>query len=200
MTQKVFTFFLNFDLKEFLMITIEQIASMQKANVEALFGLSQKTFESAEKLVDLNLQVSREALAESADNTHAVLSVKDAQELVALQSALLQPLAEKTAAYARQVYEIYQGYGAQLSKAAEEQFADSQSKFNTMVETAAKNAPAGSETAVAVLRSTVAAANNAVESVQKVVKQASELVDANVSTIARAASPAKTASKKRAAA
>jgi len=119
---------------------------------------------------------------------------------VNLQSSLLQPLTEKTASYARQVYEICQGYSADLSKAAEEQFADSQSKFNTMVETAAKNAPAGSETAVAVLRSTVAAANNAVESVQKVAKQASELVDANVSTIARAATPAKAAPKKRAAA
>ena len=182
------------------MLTVEQIASVQKANVEALFGLTQKAFESVEKLVDLNLQASREALAESADNAHAMLSVKDAQELVNLQSSLLQPLTEKSAAYARQVYEICQGYSADLSKAAEEQFADSQNKFNTMVETAAKNAPAGPETAVAVLRSTVAAANNAVESVHKVAKQASELVDANVATIARAAAPAKAAPKKRAAA
>ncbi|MGA1160859.1 MAG: phasin family protein, partial [Burkholderiaceae bacterium] len=77
------------------MLTVEQMAAVQKANVEALFGLTQKAFESVEKLVDLNLQASREALAESADNAHAMLSVKDAQELVNLQSSLLQPLTEK---------------------------------------------------------------------------------------------------------
>ena len=37
------------------------------------------------------------ALAETADTTKAALSVKDAQELLALQQAMLQPTAEKAA-------------------------------------------------------------------------------------------------------
>ncbi|MBN8509477.1 MAG: phasin family protein, partial [Burkholderiales bacterium] len=41
-------------------------------------------FEGVEKLVELNLQVARAALEEAADNTRAALSVKDAQELLAL--------------------------------------------------------------------------------------------------------------------
>ncbi|MBS0317768.1 MAG: phasin family protein, partial [Proteobacteria bacterium] len=62
------------------------------------------------------------------------------------------------------------------------------------------NAPAGSETAVAVMKSAVAAANNAYESVQKVVKQATDLAEANFNTVAETAAAGATkavGSKKR---
>jgi hypothetical protein len=53
----------------------------------------------------------------------------------------------------------------------------SQAQFTALVDNAAKNAPAGSETAVAMMKSAVAAANNAFESVQKAVKQASDMAE-----------------------
>jgi len=58
------------------------------------------------------------------------------------------------------------------------------------VDTTAKNAPAGSETAVAVMKSAVSAANNAFESVQKAVKQASDLAEANFTAVTNTASEA----------
>ena len=87
-------------------LTAEQVLAAQKANVETLFGLTQKAFEGVEKLVELNLQVAKTALSEAADNTRAALSVKDAQELLALQQNLMQPAAEKALSYGRHVYEI----------------------------------------------------------------------------------------------
>jgi hypothetical protein len=116
-----------------------------------------------------------------------MLSVKDAQELLALQASLFQPLAEKTASYSRHLYEIASGAGAELGKTFEAQAADAQKKFLSVVDTAAKNAPAGSETAVAVLKSAVAAGNNALESVQKAVKQATEVAEANFNAVANTA-------------
>jgi len=80
-------------------LTTEQILAAHKANVETLFGLTTKAFEGIEKLVELNVTASRAALQEAATHTQAVLNVKDAQELLALQASLFQPLAEKTAAY-----------------------------------------------------------------------------------------------------
>jgi hypothetical protein len=59
-----------------------------------------------------------------------------------------------------------------------------QKKFLAIVDNAAKNAPAGSETAVAVFKSAVAAGNNALESVQKAVKQATEVAEANFNAVA----------------
>ena len=169
------------------MLTAEQLIAAQKANIETLFGLTNKAFEGVEKLVELNVTASKAALAEAADTTAAILSVKDAQELLALQAALFQPLAEKTAAYSRHLYDITAGTSAEFSKTFEGQFADAQKKFLSVVDNAAKNAPAGSETAVAVFKSAVAAGNNALESVQKAVKQASDVAEANFNAVANTA-------------
>jgi phasin family protein len=180
------------------MLTVEQLMASHKANIETLYGLTAKAFEGVEKIVELNLTASKAALAEASNHTQSVLSVKDAQELLALQSGLFQPLAEKAAAYSRHLYDIASGTGADFGKAFEGQATDAQKKFMGLVDNAAKNAPAGSEAAVAVMKSTVAAANNALESVQKAVKQATEVAEANFNAVAATATNAtKQASKKR---
>ena len=180
------------------MLTVEQVMASHKSNIETLVGLTSKAFEGVEKIVELNMTASKAALAEISDHAKAVLSVKDAQELLALQSSLMQPLAEKTAAYSRHLYDIASGTTAEFGKAIEDQATEAQKKFMGLVDTAAKNAPAGSETAVAVMKSAVAAANNALESVQKAVKQATEVAESNFNTVAaNAVSATKTATKKR---
>jgi phasin family protein len=169
------------------MMTTEQLLAAHKANVEALFGMTHKAFEGVEKLVELNLQVARSALAESADTTRAALSVKDAQELLALQAGLMQPAAEKAAAYSRHLYDIAAATNAELTKMVEAQLADSQQKFMSVVDTAVKNAPAGTENAVALVKSAVAAANNAYESVHKAAKQAADVAEANIQAMTNTA-------------
>ncbi len=172
------------------MMTAEQLMAAHKSNVEVLFGLTNKAFEGVEKLVELNLQVARAAIGEAAENTKAVLSAKDAQEFMALQASLLQPAAEKAAAYSRHLYDIAAATGAEVTKVAESTAAEAQTKFMTAVDSAVKNAPAGSENAVALVKSAVAAANNAFEGVQKAVKQATETAEANFQAISATATKA----------
>ena len=167
--------------------TADQFIAAQKASMDTLFGLTQKAFESVEKLVELNMQVARTSLGEASETMHAAMSVKDAQELMALQTSLLQPAAEKAAAYSRHVYDIVAGAGAELTKSAEANMADSQKKVMAMVDTAVKNAPAGSENAVAMVKTAVAAANSAFESVQKATKQATEVAEANFNAMSSTA-------------
>ncbi len=169
------------------MLTTEQMIAAQKANIETLFGLTQKAFEGVEKLVDLNMQATKAALVDSANNAQTIMSVKDVQELLSLQATLLQPLAEKTAAYGRQLYEIAASTGAEMSKASESQAQEANQKFLAVVDNVARNAPAGSETAVAVMKNAVAAATHAMESVQKAVKQATELAETNLHSMADSA-------------
>lgn len=180
------------------MLTVEQVMASHKANVETLFGLSGKAFEGVEKLVELNLTASRAVLTEAAGQAQSLLNVKDAQELLTLPPGLFQTLAEKTVAYNRHLYDIATTTGAEFSKAYENQTAEAQKKFMGLVDSAAKNAPAGSETAVAVMKSAVAAASNALESVQKSVKQATDMAEASFNAVAANASQtAKAANKKR---
>ena len=176
--------------------TVEQMLAAQKANVETLFGLTTKAFEGVEKLVELNLQVAKTTLSEAADTASAAMSVKDAQELLALQAGLLQPAAEKAAAYSRHLYDIMAGASAEFTKTAEANMADTQKKVLTLVDNAVKNAPAGTESAVALVKSAVAAANNAYESAHKAAKQAAEVAEANFTAMTNTAvSATKSATK-----
>jgi phasin family protein len=169
------------------MLTAEQIVAAHKATLDTLFGLTGKAFEGVEKLVELNLQVAKAAIGEASETTKAILSVKDAQELVALQASLLQPVAEKAAAYSRHLYDIAASTNADIGKVAEAQASEAQQKFLSVVDTAVKNAPAGTENAVALVKSAVAAANNAYESAHKAAKQAADVAEANFQAITNSA-------------
>jgi len=173
-----------------MILTPEQIAAAQKANLETLFGLTSKAFEGVEKLVELNLQVVKATFAENVDSAKKALSAKDAQELLAIQASLVQPVAEKTLAYTRHLYEIASETQTEFTKVAEAQLAEGTKNVQALVENFAKNAPAGSESTVAIVKSAISAANNAYESVQKATKQAVEMAESNFQAAATAATKA----------
>ena len=179
-------------------LTPEQVIAANKANLETLVGLTNKAFSGVEQLIELNLAAAKSTLADSQKQASAALSVKDAQELLALQASLFQPLAEKAVAYNRHLYEIATGTGSHFTGSLEDKVAEAQKAFHAMVDNAAKNAPAGSEAAVAAFKTAVSAGNNALESVQKAVKQATEVAEANYKTLAaNALNAGKPAAKKR---
>jgi phasin family protein len=153
-------------------LTPDQVAAATKANLETLFGLTNKAFEGVEKLVELNLQVAKATLAESAEHTKAALAVKDVQELLTLQAAMLQPSAEKAVAYSRHLYDIATGATSEFTKTA------------------------GSESAVALVKSAMTAANNAYESVHKAAKQAADMAEANFTAMGSTAVKASQAAAK----
>jgi phasin family protein len=197
--------FFNF-WRYFMTLTPEQVVAANKANLETLVGLTTKAFSGVEQLIELNLAAAKSAMTDSQEHIHASLSVKDAQELLALQSSLFQPLAEKAVAYNRHLYEIATGTGAHFHGTVEGKVAEAQKAFHAMVDNAAKNAPAGSEAAVAAFKTAVSAGSNALETVQKAVKQATEVAESNYKTFAETAlnatgaattSPRKSAAKKR---
>lgn len=165
-------------------LTPEQILAANKANLETLVGLTTKAFSGVEELIELNLAAAKSAMSDSQEHIHASMSVKDVQELLALQSSLFQPLAEKAVAYNRHLYEIATGTGAHFQGTVEGKVADAQKALHALVDNAAKNAPAGSEAAVAAFKTAVAAGSNALETVQKAVKQATEVAETNYKTLA----------------
>jgi len=172
------------------MLTPEQVIATQKSNFDTLFGLTNKAFEGLEKLVELNLQVAKTAMGEAAETTKAVLSVKDAQELLALQASLTQPMAEKVLSYGRHLYEIASSTQAEFARVAEAQYEEQNRKVQALVDNIGKNAPAGSETAVAVMKSAITAANTTYETVHKATKQAVEIAESNFNAAATAATKA----------
>jgi phasin family protein len=172
------------------LLTPEQTTAAQKANLDTLFGLTNKTFEGFEKLVQLNLEAVNSTLAEIQDNTQKALSVKDPQELLALQASPMQPFTEKVLSYGRRVYEIASSTQAEFAKVAEARYEAQSHRVQTLVDDIAKSAPTGSEAAFAVMQSAIAAANTAYETVQKTTQQAVEIVEGNFNAAVTAASKA----------
>ncbi|ENO89211.1 phasin family protein [Thauera linaloolentis] len=182
-------------------ITPEQFAASNKANVETLLTLANAAFASAERLAALNLNTARSILEDGVANTKALLAVKDVQELLNLQTSLAQPIVEKAVAYARSVYEITSQSQEEVSKVLEGQVAELNKGVATALDKAAKSAPAGSDVAVAAVKSAIAAANSAYDSLSKTAKQVAEIAEANVAaatnaTVKAVSTSTKTAAKK----
>ncbi len=159
--------------------TAEQFIATNKANFQALEGLASQAFAGVEKLVELNMTASKALMDESFSHVQAVLSAKDAQELLALQSGLLKPLADKSAAYAQHVQTIVADSSADLAKAVEATTAEAKKAFNDTVENLAKNAPAGTESAVAAFKNALTAGQDAAESAQASAKKSVEEAQSN---------------------
>lgn len=181
-------------------LTPEQLAAAHKANLETLAGLTNQAIKSVEKLVELNMQIAKNSLNESMSNAKKALEVRDIQQLIAQQAEMVQPMAEKMMAYGRDLYEIAQDNSANFAKTAEAEIAAGQKKLQSMVDEWTKNAPAGSDAAVQVMKQAIAAANNSYETSQKAIKHAMEVAKSNIEnaaeTVTKAATKAAKAAKK----
>ena len=185
------------------MTPFEQFSAMQRFNFETILGLGAKAFEGAEKLAALNLQTAKRLLSETQETTLAALSIKDSQELIALQSGLLNHATDKATAYGRHVYEIATATAGEFTKLADMGASEAKAAWLAAVDAAVKNAPAGSENVATLMKTALAGANDAYEGMQRAAKQASEVAESNFERISESAiksSQAATSKAKRGAA
>jgi phasin family protein len=166
--------------------TPEQFAAANKATVDSLLSLANTALASAERIAALNLNTARSVMEDSVSGAKAMMGAKDVQEALSIQASLAQPNVEKAVAYSRSVYEISAQTQEELSKMVEGQFGDFQKTVAGLLDKAAKSAPAGSDVAVAAVKSAIAAANSAFDNMNKAAKQVAEITEANVAAATNA--------------
>ncbi len=167
--------------------TPAQFAELQKGHVDALTAVGTVLFTATEKLAALNIAATRSMLQDATSTAQTLLSSKDVQEALTLAGGLVQPAAEKLVGYSRNAYGIASGTGAELSKIVEAQVAEGNRKVAELIDLAAKSAPAGSETAVSMIKSAFSASNTAFDTVSKAAKQATEMAESNLAAAAAVA-------------
>ena len=164
----------------------EQFSNATKANVEAQLALwsdlTNKTFESVEKLVDLNTNAFKSTFEESTAAAKQLLAAKDPQEFFTLTASHAQPNAEKAIAYGRHLVTIASATQAEFTKAAEEQIAENSRKVVNLIDEVTKHAPAGSETVVAFVKSAIGNASAGYEQFSKSTKQAVDALETNLNS------------------
>jgi phasin family protein len=167
--------------------TPEQLIALNKSTLDTAVRFAGVALQGVEKLVGLQMETAKAALADSADSVRALAAVKDPKDLVALRDRMIQPTLEKASAYARNVYDVAVSTQSEINKLLEARIADYNKSVVSVLDKAASNAPAGADFAVAALRSAVSTANIAFDNVSKVAKQFAEITEANVSAATKAA-------------
>jgi phasin family protein len=158
----------------------EQVVAANKGNLETAVGITSAALQAAERMFDLQLSAAKTSLAENTSNAKAIIAAKDAQEVIALQSSIIEPVFEKFLGYSRSLYEVASQTQAEITKLFEERVAEFNKAVVSTLDKVVKNAPAGSDVAVAAVKSAMAAANSAYGTFSKTAKQVAELTEAGV--------------------
>ena len=145
----------------------------------ALF-FANTAFESVERLALLNLAAARSMFDASLSNMTAMLGAKDVNAFVNLQKGLSAPSLEKGMEYSRNVIAIATETKDKLAKEVETHVAETNAKGSGLGEKALASAPAGSEVAVAAVKTAIKSANEAYEGLNKAAKQAAGVAEASV--------------------
>lgn len=164
----------------------EQFSTATKAtfdaNIAAINVFTQKAFVNLQKVVELNMTVAKESFEESKAAAQQLMSAKGPQEFVSLTTSQAKPSADKAIAYGRQLAAIAASAQADFSSEAALQLTETRRKISTLVDDVAKNAPAGSEQVVAMVKTAIVNANAGFDQISKTAKQASEAIEANVNS------------------
>jgi hypothetical protein len=104
-------------------------------------------------------------------------------ELTNYATASVQPAWEKAAAYAKSSFEVVAAAQAEYAALLEEQVADLNKNVVVTLDAALKSAPAGSEGAVAAVKSAMHSANTVYESLVKAAKEVGSITEANIAAV-----------------
>jgi len=138
------------------------------------------SMDSAERAFNVQLEYYKGALAQATLTARAYSQVKDVQELLTLRTRIAENAVENLMGYSRSLYEVASEAQSEYSKLAEERMARFQAAVAEGVEQAAKGAPAGSDVAVAAVKSQLAAATAAFDSFTKAARNLASYADAGV--------------------
>ena len=167
-----------------------QFLQLQRVHVNALNAVGHALITAAEKLSSLNIAAGRSAIDSATEAAQSLSGAKDPQALVSLSGSAAQPSVEKLVGYTRELVGIANVTSAEIGKVVEQQIADSNKRMAELIDFVARSAPAGSEQAVALLRSAVTASNTAFDTVSKASRQAADWAQTNFAAAAKASSTA----------
>lgn len=156
------------------------ISDIARNSVDTAAKLSRISMDSAERAITVQLEYTKGAMAQAALTAQAVSKAKDVQELMALRTRIAENALENLMGYSRSLYEVASEAQAEYSRLAEERMAEFQRSVTATVEEAARSAPGGGDVAAAAIKSQLAAATAAFDSLTKAAKQAVSYAEAGV--------------------
>lgn len=165
----------------------ESAAALNQATVETALSFAKVSMETAEKLMRMQLDAAKSFVAEQSETAKSLAQATDPEAMLALRARITERSVEHALGYTRGVYEVAAQSQQQFTALIEQRMAAFQQEMSAAMGNALNSAPPGSETAVAAIKSTMAAAQSAMDSLNKAAKQATEIAESNVRAMTNAA-------------
>ena len=162
------------------MIKIDQLTAANEAAINQLAYFAQLSLANVERFAELGLGAARESVAQATAHAQSLAGAKDVNEVIALNSAAVEPAVKRAYAYTRSVYETAADTNNEVKRAFEKQAAEFNRAAVAALEEAFKYAPTGSESVVENVKNAMAAAQSAYDNIASINKQIVETVEKTV--------------------
>ncbi len=162
----------------------EQLATAARKQFDAQLQLATSVagsmISSMEKFAGLNLQAARASVEASIGNAQNLLAAKDPQEFFSTAYNQSQPQTDIALTYGRHLSSIASGTQQELSRAAESQMTANSRQLVSLLDDLTRVAPAGSETALAMMKSAIDNVSSSYAQLNKSAKVAIDAIDSNM--------------------
>jgi len=162
------------------MFKIDQFSAANEAAIDQFNQFAKLSLANIEKFTALGLAATRENVEQAAAHAQALASAKDVHEVIALNSAALEPVMKRAYAYSRSAYESAAETNTEVKRAIEQKSVEFNRAAIAALEEAFKYAPAGSESVVDNLKTAIAAAQSTYNNLASINKQIYDTVEKNV--------------------
>ena len=181
------------------MFKIDQFTAANEAAFNQFTHFAQLSLSNMEKFAQLGLGAARDSVEQATTHVQALAGAKDVHEVIALNSAAIEPVVKRAYAYSRTAYEAAAETNNEVKRVLEEHASEYNRAAVAALEEAFKFAPTGSESMVDNVKTAMAAAQSAYNNMTSINKQiydtVEKSVEQNVRTVKSATSKAR--SKKR---
>jgi len=158
----------------------QQFAEFATEQIETAMRFARISLDSTERLIKLQVETAKNSLEESARAAKAAVGIKDVHGAMALRQELSEAAMDHAVSYSRSIYGISSQAQSEFSQLIEERSTVFNKSVVSGLDRIVKSAPAGSDVAVAAMKSTVQATAAAVDSMTKAAKQVADFADASV--------------------
>ena len=177
------------------MFKIDQFSAANEAAINQFTYFAQLSLANMERFAELGLGAARESVEQAAAHAQSLAGAKDVHEVIALNSAAIEPVMKRAYAYSRTAYETAAETNDEVKRVFEKQTAELNRAAVAALEEAFKYAPAGSEGVVDNVKTAIAAAQSAYNNIASINKQiydtVEKTVEHNVATVKSASTKAK---------
>ena len=125
---------------------IDQFTAANEAAINQFAHFAQMSLANLEKFAAIGLDAARDSVEQATAHAASLAGAKDVHEVIAINSAALEPVMKRAYAYSRTVYETAAETNAEVKKVIEKQTSELSKSATSSMEEAFKYAPAGSMT------------------------------------------------------